>query len=91
MVRKSYGKMKGARKKMRLKKKPTINTFLKKFKVGDKVSINISTGKSIPSPKFHGKTGTVSSKRGNAYEVKIKTGERIKAVFIKPEHLRLNK
>jgi large subunit ribosomal protein L21e len=87
VVRKSYGKMRGTRKKLKLRKKLAISAYLKEFNAGDKVSIIISTGKNIQSPKFQGLTGTVVGRRGNSYEVKIRDKNAEKTLFIKPEHL----
>jgi len=89
MVRKSYGKMKRARNKLTLSGKPNVNAFLREFHLGDKVCINISTGKNIPTPRFQGITGTVIGRRGNGYEVEIKDKNAPKILFIKPEHLKL--
>ncbi|MEM7819633.1 MAG: 50S ribosomal protein L21e [Candidatus Aenigmatarchaeota archaeon] len=91
MVRKSYGKMRKTRKKLKLSKKPTLTRFLQEFNPGDKVVIDIATCRKIPHPNFQGLTGTVIGKRGRSFEVKIRDKNSIKTLFIRPEHLKLQK
>jgi large subunit ribosomal protein L21e len=91
MVRKSFGKMRGSRHKMTLHRRPTVNSFLQKFNIGDKVVIDAATGKNFVHPNFQGFTGTVLSQRGRSYCVQIREKRALKTVFMKPEHLRLHK
>jgi large subunit ribosomal protein L21e len=91
MVRKSFGKMRGSRYKMKLDRKPTVNKFLQKFNVGDKVVIDVSTGKNFVHPNFQGFTGTVISQRGQSYGVQVREKRATKTVYMKPEHLKLHK
>ena len=88
---------KGLRRRTRqLKKKPRerglspITRSLQSFSIGEKASIVIdpSIHKGQPHPRFHGLTGTITKKQGNAYLVNIKDGNKIKSVIVKPEHLR---
>ncbi len=88
MVRKSYGKMRGTRYKMQVRKKPTVNQYLQKFEAGDSVHVNLVSSSKFPHPRFQGLTGHVVEKRGDAYAVAVKDGNKPKMIFVKPEHLK---
>lgn len=87
MVRKSYGKMRGTRKKVFSKGLP-VNRFVEDFKEGDYVSIKLHSGLKFPHPRFHGMNGRVTGRRGNAYAVRVKDKNAYKEIFVKPEHLK---
>ncbi|MCX6818500.1 MAG: 50S ribosomal protein L21e [Candidatus Aenigmarchaeota archaeon] len=87
MVRKSYGKMRGTRKKKFGGDLP-VNRYLEEFKPGDNVSIKLHAGLKFPHPRFHGTFGTVIAKRGRAYLVRVKDINAYKDIFLKPEHLK---
>ena len=87
MVRKSYGKMKGTRKKLRVKKRLTITKILQEFKDGDKVHIDLSAIRSA-NPKFHGSTGYIVSKRGKNYMVKVRNKKAFKTIFLNSSQLK---
>jgi large subunit ribosomal protein L21e len=73
----------------RIRKKATISTIIREFKVGDKVSIDHNSRYSgMPHPRYRGKTGTVLAKRGNAYVVEVSSGNAMKQLIIPPVHLR---
>lgn len=91
MVRKSYGKMRGTRKKLRNKKKPSINAYLKVFKKGEHVHIDLVTSSPLQHPRYQGKTGEIIEKRGRAYAVSVRDGKARKTVFMRPEHLKVQK
>ncbi len=87
MVRKSYGKMRGTRHK--LKKKPhTISRYIDTFNVGENVRIDIVSQKNMPNPKFHGMSGRVLERKGNSYLVEVMDQNAVKKIYVKPEHLR---
>ena len=67
-----------------------ITRALQEFERGDKVSIVIdpSIHKGMPHRRYHGKTGDVEEKRGDAYIVKVRNGNAIKNIIVRPEHLR---
>ena len=88
MVRKSYGKMRGTRFKMQSKGTRTVNRFLVKFELGEKVHINFSSHQGVPNPKFQGKTGTILARRGNGYEIEVADMSAAKKIYLKPEHLK---
>lgn len=90
MVRKSGGFRKGTRNKFKIKKKLTMTDYLREFQDGQKVHLILkSSSKSIPHPRFHGKTGEVVGKRGSAYLVKVRDGKSFKTIVSTPEHMKL--
>ncbi|MDI6721709.1 MAG: 50S ribosomal protein L21e [Candidatus Aenigmarchaeota archaeon] len=91
MVRKSYGKMRGTRLKLRSGQKLSITKYIQKFNVNDKVHIGLVPSSPIQHPRFQGKTGIIKEKRGNSYRVEINDGRKSKYIFLRPEHLKLAK
>ena len=49
--------------------------------------MNPSTHKGAPHRRYHGKIGEVLGKRGRAYVVKVRLGEKFKTLTILPDHL----
>jgi len=94
MVRRSRGIRSKTRQILRRKPRERglspITRALQQFEKGDKVSIIIdpSIHKGMPHRRYHGKTGDVEEKRGDAYVVKVKSGNAIKNIIVRPEHLR---
>lgn len=86
MVRKSYGKMRGTRKKM-AGRSSSISRFLDKFEVGESVHIDFSSHR-IPHPKFQGFTGRIVGRSGQGYVVEVMNGDAAKKISLKPEHLK---
>jgi large subunit ribosomal protein L21e len=91
MVQKSYGKMRGARKKLIGPRHHTINELLKSFEIGDKVHVVIQSNSKFQHPRFHGKTGTVVARAGRSYVVEISDGSNVKKLQLRPEHLKKGK
>lgn len=87
MVRKSYGKMKGTRKKLRAKRRLTVTRVLHEYKKGDKVHIDLSSVRTV-HPKFHGLTGFIVSKRGKNYMVKVRNKKAFKTIFVNSSQLK---
>ena len=87
VVRKSYGKMRGTRKKLRAKRRLTVTKVLYEFKNGDKVHIDLSSVRTV-HPKFHGLTGFVVSKRGKNYMVKVRNKKALKTIFVSSSQLK---
>ena len=89
---------KGIRSKSRhiLRKKPrdrglkSITRSLQEFEKGESVNIVIdpSVHKGMPHIRFHGYTGKIEGKQGEAYLVGITDGKKHKTLIIKPDHLR---
>ncbi|MGC8816265.1 MAG: 50S ribosomal protein L21e [Candidatus Hadarchaeum sp.] len=93
------GRSKGLRSKSRKKltKHPRekglspVSRAVQDLPVGSKVSIILDPGvvKGQPHPRYHGRTGVISERRGRAYVVDVRDGGSIKKIISRPEHLRL--
>ena len=70
-----------------------VSRAVQDFNPGDRANIVIdsSVHRGMPNPKFHGKTGTVISKRGRSYILQVKDMNATKTVIVAPEHLRSQK
>jgi len=89
----------GFKSKTRYKLKKSIragrtNPITKRMQIFDRndlvhIIIDPSVHKGQPHPRFHGKTGKVSEKRGRAYIVDINDGNKAKKLIIRPEHLKI--
>ena len=75
---------------VREKGKISLTRFFQVFKEGEQVQLhaNPSIQKGMYFPRFHGKAGTITSKRGNCYNVKIKDGNKEKVLVVHPIHLK---
>jgi len=69
---------------------PSLGLLLIDYREGDRVHIVIdpSIHDSMPHRRYHGKTGVVTGRRGQAYEVKVYLGDKEKTLYVRPEHLR---
>jgi len=75
----------------RKKGKISLSQYFQKFVAGDKANLKIhpSVQKGRFFPRFHGFTGTITGKlKGLCYEVIIKDGDKKKALFVHPIHLK---
>ena len=87
---------KGFRRRTRdkMKKSPrdknTVNMFLEEFSKGENVLIKIepSSHRAMPHPRFKGRNGVVTGKRGKSYLVEIRDGGLKKTIITTSEHLR---
>lgn len=91
MVVKSHGARKGTRGKFRKVSRTTVNMFMRNFEINQKVALitDSASHKGMPFRRFHGLTGKIIGKRGNAYLIEIKDSNKKKMVIVNPEHLRL--
>lgn len=80
-------------KKYREKGKISLSRYFQELKKGDKVSLKIDSAmqKGRFFPRFHGKTGTVTGKKGFCYAVSIKDGQKEKTLYVHPLHLTKHK
>ena len=78
------------RKKTRERGLSPITRSLREFKEGESVHIVLdpSIQKGMPHIRFHGYTGKIKGKQGEAYLVGIKDGGKQKTLIVRPEHLR---
>ncbi len=92
MTKASRGLRTGTRRKLkgRVRAKFKPEKFLKEFKPGDKVIIipDPSVQKGLPHSRFKGMAGVIGARRGSAYMVSIRMGNKAKTVITGPEHLR---
>ncbi len=67
----------------------TITKTLQTFDIGDKVLIkhDSSVQKGMPHPRHYGKLGNIVEKRGRAYRVAVKDGNKAKSLIARSEHL----
>jgi large subunit ribosomal protein L21e len=68
----------------------TVEKYLVQFEPGQIVMINVepSSTKNMPHYRYKGKTGVIVRKRGQAYVVAVKLGNKEKTLMLRPEHLR---
>ena len=62
-----------------------------KYTPGTRVNIVIdpSEHKGQPHYRYHGRTGVIVGQRGRAYIINVKMGKKIKTLFVRPEHFKL--
>ncbi len=77
-------------KSVREKGKVSLSRYFQSFKVGEKITLvgESSIHEGMFHPRFHGKSGMVSGKRGKCYEIEIKDGSLSKTLVVHPVHLR---
>jgi len=90
-------KSKGYRAQTRslLKRKPRergksgLSKILYDYKQGDRVVIKTdpSVHKGMPHRRYHGKIGVINDRRGKSYVIKVKQGDAVKEIIVRPEHI----
>lgn len=77
------------RKKVRKRGKISIERYIQKLSIGDKVYLKAdpTVQKGLYHTRFHGKTGTIKNKKGKCYEVVIKDYNKEKTLIIHPVHM----
>lgn len=74
--------------RVREKGKLRLSRYFQDLSAGQKVAIKPEASIPFPIPmRFRGKTGVVEGKRGRAYIVKLKDGNMVKRVILRPIHL----
>jgi large subunit ribosomal protein L21e len=92
-MKKSKGFRSGARrlltKEPRERGKIRLSKLLQEYQPGTSVVVMIdsSVQKGMPHRRYHGKVGTVVSKRGRSYVLKVPQGDAVKEIIVRPEHL----
>ncbi|MEM3362229.1 MAG: hypothetical protein QXV64_02785 [Candidatus Anstonellaceae archaeon] len=68
----------------------TASTIVKKYEIGQKVAIlpHPAYPNGMPHPKYKGRVGTIIGKRGDAYEIQIRDGNKLKTLIATPEHIK---
>ena len=72
---------------------PSLSRTLAEYEVDARVNIVVepSVQKGRPHRRFHGKTGIILEKRGQAYLIEVTDGNARKKVIARPEHLKAQK
>ena len=67
-----------------------ITRAFQEFEVGDKASVSLdpSIHKGQPHVRFHGRTGTVVGRQGDAFVLDVRDGGKMKQIIVRPEHLK---
>ncbi|HUC39019.1 MAG TPA: hypothetical protein VL944_02725 [Candidatus Acidoferrum sp.] len=91
MTKRSQGLLVGKTRHLARHHKPsTLNTgtLIKEFSIGDKVAI-VPKGNfgNIPHPRYRGRTGTVTAKRGAAYVVRVRIMSTERTLIVPAIHL----
>ena len=89
MVRRSLGKLSKRSRLLRRRSRTSLSVSqrLKQLSVGDKVHLTHMPGRSMPHPRYRGRTGSVVGLRGSAYVVEIADHNMIKRLVIEGAHL----
>jgi large subunit ribosomal protein L21e len=94
MVKRSVGPRSKTRHKFsktpRTRGMPPPSHALREFPAGTKVDVIVNSAihGGMPHSRFHGLTGTVVERRGEAYVVDLPVGNKHKTLVARPEHLR---
>ena len=91
-MQRSRGFKSRSRKKLTKRVRPgPITRRIQQFENDDLVHIIIdpSIQKGQPHSRFHGKTARVVGKKGKAYILALKDGNKAKELIVTPEHLKL--
>lgn len=91
MVKSSKGLRTGTRRKLKkgFRDKFTVTGYLRQFAENERVMVmpNPSSHNGMPHVRFKGASGIIKERRGNAYLVEVKVGNKTKTVIARPEHL----
>lgn len=96
MAHKSHGTRVNTRSKFKRKPRDRglspITRVLQEFEIGEKANIVVdpSSQRGQPHHRFHGLTGEVIGKQGDAFWIKVNVGNKPKEIIVRPEHLRKN-
>ncbi len=77
-------------KNYRTRGKLSLVKYFQEFNLGDRVCLVIepSVHSGLFFPRFYGKGGTITGKRGRCYEVVIRDGRMAKTLVVHPIHLK---
>jgi len=67
-----------------------LSYLLVEYEIGDRVCFDIdpSNIRTAPHRRYHGLTGVVIGKRGKAYIIETKLGNKRKIIITTPEHIK---
>lgn len=91
MTKRSHGLFVGKTRHLARHHKPSslsVNDYIKKFEIGDKVAI-VPKGntRDIPHPRYRGRIGIITEKRGSAYVVKVRIMSAERTLIVPVIHL----
>jgi len=78
------------KKHARQKGKISVTRYFQAFSAGDKVFLDVEPAvqKGMYFPRFMGRSGIITGKRGNCYEVQINDINKEKKLIVHPVHLK---
>ena len=78
------------KKQYRKRGKFAIAEFVKTFSIGDRVALGVESSyhKGLYHPRFFGRVGKISGKKGKCYEVAIVDQHKEKTLLVHPVHLK---
>jgi len=81
------------RKPLRKRGTPPVTLVIREYEIGSRVHIVVepSVHRGMPPRRFHGRTGTVTGRRGRAYVVSVPDGNTRKTIIVRPQHLKPQK
>ena len=67
-----------------------MSRFFQEYENGDRVVLKAEPAyhKGMYYPRFHGRSGVVSGKRGDCYEVIINDKNKVKMIVVHPIHIK---
>lgn len=91
MSKRSTGLFAGRTRHLARHHKPStlsIKELIKEFDIGDKVAI-VPKGnfRDIPHPRYRGKIGTITERRGSAYIVRVRAINSTRTLIVPARHL----
>ncbi len=91
MTKRSHGHFVGRTRHLARHHKPSelsTRSIIKQFSIGDKVAI-VPKGnvRNIPHPRYRGRIGTITEKRGSAYVVRVKIMSAQRTLIVPALHL----
>ena len=88
-MRRSLGKLSKRTRLLRKRSRSslTVSHRLRPFKVGDRVHLTPISTRSMPHPRYRGRTGAVVGLQGSAYVVEITDYNAVKRLVIEGVHL----
>lgn len=91
MTKRSHGLFVGKTRHLARHHKPSslsVNDYIKKFEIGEKVVI-VPKGntRDIPHPRYRGRVGKITEKRGSAYVVKVRIMSAERTLIVPAIHL----
>lgn len=90
MVKRSKGTLSSMTRRLRGKARVTVAEQVKTFSIGDQVIINPKArSEGMPAMRYKGRHGDVIEKRGKAYVVRIRDGNKMKELVAGSIHLKL--